>query len=251
MFKARFNKQNYYDPKGKFNNYDPGTMNRGRFNNADGNGGSMPGQHIKTAAPGNKMQINITMNNPTASNLTFEIWSFLNSCTRTLKTEYVNGDYAYIPQTSYEGIRAIAAGTDGTVGFNSVGNLIIRGAGPTPGPADTVATLSCKEIAYAALFEASGITPFEIAEFRYKSSNDAQKDEAIVYFQKTFSGGQSENNIVPRAYEKPTDMKENLINVDVAMSIGADKGVKTLVLAGQYVTLSLFIVGWTMQTLSE
>jgi len=224
--------------------YDPSLMRR---NNADGsiNAGEQ-GSSVKTAQPGNKMQINLSFNNATASNLTFEVWSFLDSVTRRRKLEYAVGNYLYIPQTSYEGILAISAGTNQTVGFDQNGDLIIRGLLANP-----VATLSCKEIAYASFFEASGITPFQVAYMRYKSSNDAQIDEPITYFQKSFSGGVLENKIDPRAYQLPTNFQDFLIDITVSFSIGIDKGVRMVVLAGQSVKLSLFIVSWTGQTLNS
>lgn len=240
MNKAQYNS---FDP----NNYDPTARRR---NNAD-NGGA-PGYNTQSAQPGNKMQVNLTVNNATAVDITFELFSFLDSFTRRLKQEYVpvaNPDYAYIPQTSYQGISAIAAGTDGTVGFDQIGNLVIRGAGPTPGPADPVATLSCKEIAYASFFEASGITAFDVAYFRMTTSNDAQIDETFTYYQKTFSGGVNENPISPRAYFKPTQFQDFTIDVTVSFSIGIDKGIRYVVLAGQSVKINLFIQSWTLQTL--
>lgn len=244
--KARFSRSNFFDPTNK---WDP-AINKSRFNSANGAASGMPARIIKTASPGNKMQVNVSLNNATAVNLTMELWNFINSFTLVQNLTYQQGNYQYIPQNSYEGIKRLAAGTDATVGFNAVGNCIIRGAGPTPGPADAVATISCKEIAYASFFQASGILDFEVSEFRYKSTNDAQKDEAIVWFKRTFSGGVESNTIVPRAYEKPTDQKENLINIDASFPVTTDSGIRTLVLSLQTVTLSLFIVGWTADTLT-
>lgn len=236
--------------KANFDTFDPDNYDPSRRNSANGNG-SPTGSYIKTAKPGNKMQVNLSFINAAASDLTFEAWSFIDSCTNRLKPDYATGNYAYIPQNSYEGISAIAAGTDGTVGFDQNGDLVIRGAGPTPGPADPVGSLKCKETAYKNFFLASGVTPFEVAYFRYKSSNDAQIDEPIVYFKKSFSGGIEENMIDPRAYQKPSNFQDFLIDVTVSFNIGIDRGIRMNVLAGQSVKLSLFIIGWTDQTLNR
>lgn len=230
-------------------NFDPDKWNpsmASKFNSANGDASSAPGSVIKTAQPGNKMQVNLTFVNATASLIMFEVWNFLNSFTRAQKLAYQVGNYLYIPQDSYEGIKAIAAGTDQTVGFDKAGDLIVRGL-----LADPKATLSCKEVAYAGFFQSSGIAAFQVAYMRYKASVDAQIDEVIEYFQDTFSGGSTKNTIDPRAYQKPTNFIETLIDITVSYSIGIDTGIRMKVQAGQSVKLALFIVGWTLQGLNS
>jgi hypothetical protein len=234
MNKSQYNS---FDP----NNYDPTARRR---NNADNSGSA--GYGTQSAQPGNKMQVNLTLNNPTASNLNFEMFSFLDSFLRRLKTEYVTGAYLYVPMSSYEGLRRTVANTGGTVGFTQDGQLCIRGLDTA---ADPVGTLVCKEIAYSSFFEASGITAFDVAYFRMTTSNDAQIDETFTYYQKTFSGGVLENPISPRAYFKPTQFQDFTIDVTVSFSIGIDRGIKYVVLAGQSVKINLFIQSWTLQTL--
>lgn len=232
----------------RFNTYDPairrpgGSMydpTLGRRNNA----GSImqPGSEIQAASPNNNMQINLEFNNATASNLTIEAFSFLKSMVRFQKLQYQVANYLYIPQTGYEGLLAINAGTNQTVGFNSLGNLVVRGL-----LVDPVATLSCKEFPYASLFEASR-DGFNVAYMRYKASNDAQIDEPIVWFQDTFSGGELVNKINPRAYQLPSNEIDTLIDIPMSFPIAADKGIKMTILAGQYVKLALFINSWTSQ----
>lgn len=229
-----------------FNNYDPRLSRRSTFdprmNNMNGN--NDPAYTTEQAAFGNKMQVSLIFNNATASNITFEAWNWIDSFLKYRKANYAVGNYLYIPQDSFEGISAIAANTDQTVGFDTDGNLVIRGLA-----ADPVATLTCKETSYRSFFDASGIVPFRVSGIRYKSTNDAQKDEKIVHFEKTFAGGVKENPISPRAFEKPTDEKENLIDIPVEFPIDVDKGIRMVVLAGQAVTLSLFISDWTNQSL--
>ena len=234
--------------KGPFDNFDPdmSTYDPRRRNNADGNGGTgAAGYTVQAAKPGNKMQVNLQFNNASASDLTFEAWNFLDSFMNRRKAEYVVAAFGYWPQLSYEGIQRVAADTGGTVGFDSNGSCSIKGANL----AAAAGTLSCKEICYKGFFEASAATPFEVAYSRYKSSNDPQIDEPIVYIQKSYSGGVMENPIDVRSYQKPTNQIETLIDITVGFTIGIDKGVRMKVLAGQYVKWSLFIVGWTNQTL--
>lgn len=225
-----------FDP----DNYDP---NLNAFNGANGNSGA--GSFTRAAKPGNKMQVNLTLTNNAAEDLTLELFSWLDSLVKRRKLEYVTANYLYIPQDSFEGLNSIVAGTDDVVGWDQDGNLVVRdGANPT-------ATVGCSEIAYRSFFDASGVTAFQTAYMRFTSSNDAQIDQPIIYFQKSFSGGIKENRISPRAYFKPTQFQNQTIDITVQFSIGIDKGLRTVVLAGQTVKLNLFIQMWTNQTLNS
>lgn len=228
--------RNSYDP----DNYDPTVA--GKYNNADGSGGAYATQEAK---PGQKMQVNITLANPTATNLMFEVFSYLDSMIRRKKAEYATGAFLYVPYLSFEGIIRYSGATDtgGVVGFDQDGNCLIFGANA----AAAKGKISCKEIAYASFFEASAVVPFEVGYIRYTCSTDPQIDETIVWFQKSFSGGVKENVISPRSFQKPTNNLEKVIDITAAFPIGLDKGIRTLVLAGESVRLALFIQLWTVQ----
>lgn len=234
-----------------YSTYDPSIGNRfdpsigAKINRATGDDGSAPGQNVVAAKPGQKMQINITLSNPTASDLTFELFSYLDSQFRRIKTEYVVGNYKYIPLSSYQGMQAVIAATDGTVGFSSAGDAEIRGI-----PANPVAKISCKEIAYNAFWAASGIIPFQVAYIRFTCGTDNQIDEVITWFQKSFSGGIQENRISPRAYFRPNQFQNRTIDITISFSIGIDSGIRQLVLAGESVRYALFIQMWTNQALN-
>src|SRR5690349_19603700 len=105
---------------GAFDNFDP--------NNYEGDGSAEVLQ-LASAKPGQKLQINLTLDNPTAVDLTFELFSYLDSCVRRRKAEYATGNWAYIPLLSHQGIAAVIATTDGTIGFDRDGNLAIHGDG--------------------------------------------------------------------------------------------------------------------------
>lgn len=240
MFKNLQNSAfNGFDPE--LNAYDPSAVNK--FNGATGNGDA--GTYTSDAKPGNKMQVNLTLGNPTATNLTFELFSYLDSQVRVTKAAYATGAFKYIPLLSFEGIAALVADTGGLVGFNATGDLEIWGAN-TAAPKGKI---SCDEISYASFFEASAVQAFQVAYIRYTCQTDNQIDKTITYFQKTFSGGVYENPVSPRAYFKPNQFQSKTIDITVSFSIGIDKGIRTLILAGESVRLALFIQSWTNQTL--
>ena len=229
-----------FDPQ-TANKFDPGVMNRA----TGGDAGS-----VQVAAKvGQKMQFNITLNNPTTQNLTFELFNYLNSMTRILNATYVVGNYKYIPFLTYEGLTAFKAATDhgGTVGFDQVGNLEIRG---DTSLADPSGTISCKEIGYSGLFEASAITPFNVDFIRFTCLTNLQIDQTINWFQKSYSGGVTQNVISPRAYFKPNKFQNFTIDITVSFTIGIDQGLSTILLPSENVRLAFFVTFWTKQAIS-
>lgn len=235
MQKAAFNG---FDP----DQYDPSIGNK--YNNADsGNAGSS----VQEALPGQKMQVNLSLSNPTAQNLTFELFQWLDSMTKRLKAEYVVSTYRYIPMISYEGIKLTAQNTTlGVVGWDQNGNCVIYGSTTA---ADPVATIGCGEIAYRSFFEASSITPFKVAYIRYTCNTQNQIDQQIAWFSKSYSGGTNENKISPRAYFRPNQYQSLTIDITVEFNINLESGLRHIVLAGESVRMSLFIQFWTDQSL--
>lgn len=239
------NSFNAFDPAmTRGSHWDPSVA--GRFNNADGDSGS--GSAVVAAAQGQKMQTNVSINNNAAVALTLEMWNWLTSFTRVLNPVYVSGNYKMIPLLTFEGLAATIAGTGGTVGFDQAGNLEVHGNDATPDPKPTI---GCQEVAYASFFEASSISPFQVAYFRYTVKTDAQIDNTIKWFQKTFSGGMTQNVISPRAYFKPTQFQDFVIDITVSFTIGLDSGIYLTVNSGENVRLSLFIEMWTVQGIGQ
>lgn len=228
-----------YDPN---NGYDPTLVHK--FNNANGNSAGAAGSSTQAAKPGQKMQINIKVFNNTARELTVELWNYLNSMLRVQNLAFISGNYSYIPQDSYEGIKAIGAGTDQTVGADKAGNVVVRGL-----LADPVMTVSCKEIAYASFFQASGITAFDVAWFRYTVTTNNQIDNIINWIQKSMAGGEKKNPISPRSYFDPNQFQPLTIDILTQFNIGIDKGLQVSILSGETITFALFIQNWTLQTL--
>jgi hypothetical protein len=197
-------------------------MNRRGFNNATGD---------------NKLQLNLSLVNATAALLTFELFSYLDSFLRRIKSEYVTGAFLYTPVLSIEGLQRAIADTGGLVGFDSAGNLDIIGANF----AAARGQISCDEISYHSLFAASAVMKFNVAFMRMTTTTDAQIDKAITYFQKSFSGGIKQNQISPRSYFRPNQFQSKTLDIMVNFPIEIDKGLKLDLLAGETVRLSLFI----------
>lgn len=230
-----------------FDNFDPALnqFDPSVANNANGDGA---GSTTVAAKVGQKMQFNVVLNNPTAQTLTFELFNYLNSYVKVLNQTYVKATYLYIPLLSYEGLFRFKQAVDhgGTIGFNDLGNIEIRG---DTAAADPTATISCKEIAYSGLFEASAVTPFKVDFLRFTCLTDPQIDENITWFQKSYSGGVQQNPISPRAYFKPNQFQNFTIDITVSFTIGIDKGLKTDLLPSENVRLAFFVTMWTDQTL--
>jgi hypothetical protein len=242
------NAYNGFDPaltrKGS-SNWDPSAA--GRYNNADSSS-SAPAGNVVAAAQGQKMQTNVSINNNAAVALQFELFNWLTSFTRVKNNVYTQGNYTFIPLLTFEGLAATIANTGGTVGFQSNGNLQVHGNDATPDPKPTI---GCQEVAYASFFEASSISPFQVAYFRYTVKTDAQIDNIITWFQRTFSGGMQQNVISPRAYFKPTQFQDFVIDITVAFTIGIDSGLFLTVNTTENVRFSLFIEMWTVQGIGQ
>jgi hypothetical protein len=242
---------NGFDPALTSNNrsnWDPSVA--GRYNNASGATASAgaSGASVVAASQGQKMQTNISFTNPAASTITIEMFNWLTSFTRVLNTTYVTGHYLMIPLLTFAGLAATIAGTGGTVGFQDDGNLQIHGLDSVPDP---IPILGCQEVAYSSFFEASSISPFQVAYFRYTVNTDAQIDNTIKWLQKTFSGGVTQNVISPRAYFKPTQFQNFVIDITVAFTIGLDSGLFVAANTTENLRFSLFIEMWTVQGIGQ
>lgn len=232
-----------------FDNFDPSLANgfdpalAGKYNNANGASGAAASQ-INQASPGQKMQFNVTLNNPTAVPLWFELFCYIDSFTDRLKTEYVNGTYLYVPLLSLEGLTRHAATHGGVVGFDQTGNLQIQG---DLAAAELSGTISCGQISYQGLLKASGITPFSISYIRYTCVEDHQIDQDVIYFTRSYSGGVTQNPVTPRSYFQPTQFQNFTLDLTVEMGIDIQSGIKTQLLAGENVRLALFVTTWSSQ----
>lgn len=201
---------------------------------------------VRTARPGKKLQLNISIVNATASTISAEIFSAFDSWATRLKPELVTGAYAMIPALSLEGIAALIANPTGggVVGFNSAGNLEVRG-----GVGDPKLTIGCGEYPYNSLFDSTKTLPFYVSYTRYTVSTDAQIDENISHFTRTFGGGVKSNLISPRAYFKPNQFQNKTIDILAPFPIDGETGLSIPTLAGENLRLALFIQRWGKNTL--
>lgn len=233
--------KNTYDP----DHWDPSM--KGTFNNADG--GAATGASSTTvvgAKPGQKMQVNLSMKNNSNVALTFELFNWMNSFTKILNPNYVTGNWHYIPLLSYAGLGLSASLYDGTVGFDDLGNVLIKGAHAVP---DGSGVIACSTNPYRAFYEASSIIPFSVSFIRMTFTSDEQIDNELIWFQKTFAGAYSENRVSPRAYFDPQQFQDLIVDVKAGFSVGIDAGVRVLVNAGENLRYSLFINYWTRQVI--
>lgn len=233
-----------FDPSQGSNNFDPAMS--GKYNNATGGAGGAASTLVQAKA-GQKMQFNITLNNPSAKNLWFEMFCFIDSFIDRLKTEYVNSTYLYVPLLSLEGLTRHSLTHGGVVGFDQNGTLQIQG---DLAAAEVSGTIGCGQIAYQGLQKASGITPFTINLIRYTCTTDEQIDNDLIYFTKSYSGGVTANPVTPRSYFKPTQFQNFTIDLPLIVGIDIQSGLKMLVNTGENVRLALFVSIWSDQVTS-
>jgi len=229
--------QNSFDP----DHFDPTV--RGSYNNADGGAANTT---IVAAKPGQKMQVNVSLQNNAAVALTFELFNWMNSFTKILNPAYATGNWAYIPLLTYEGLALSASQFDGTVGFDQVGNVQIKGHHAVP---DGSGVIACSTSPYRAFFEASSIIPFSVSMIRMTFTSDAQIDNEMIWFQKTFAGARTENRVSPRSYFKPNQFQSLIVDVVAGFPVGIDAGIQILVNPAENLRYSLFIDYWTRQTI--
>jgi hypothetical protein len=226
-----------------FDNFDPDNFDLDALDSFDPDNAT--GKKVASARPGAKMQINLTIYNPTTEKLTVELFSALDSVTSRLKSELVKGNYAMKPLTSLEGIiAAAAAGQPGIVGFDAAGDLVIHG-----NSGDAVAKVTCNEYPYKSLFENSKHSPFVVSKLRVSCQTDLQISNNITHFQKTMGGGVKENTISVRAHFNPTQYQGRIIDINQSFTISGEKGLLYPINAGETVELALFIQKWTKQSI--
>jgi len=208
---------NYYDPDG-----------------IDGASGGTT--QVNTAKPGQKMQINLTLNNPTASKITFELFNAYNSSVDILKPELVVGTYSRIPGLSFEGQAAYPNNIDI---YDQSGNLMIRGAAAAP-----VATIGCSEYPYKSLVDTTKVLGFKIVVIRVSVATQAQFANNIEYKLRTYAGLKVDNTINVRSYKRLINPAQLDIDVNAGVDITGEAGLYYPLEAGEAVQLGLYINKW-------
>lgn len=201
--------------------------------------------NFNNASTNQQLMLTLSVVNATAATLTAEFFSYIDSIVRRKKAEYVSGAFLYTPISSVEGLVRAIADTGGTVAFDQDGNLEVLGANN----AAARLTISCSNVSYAGLFEASAVIPFRVEYLRMTVTTDGQIDNDITYFSKSFSGGQKEITIPVRSYFRPNQQQTKTIDINASFDIGIDKGFRLSVLAGETIRLACFVTLFSPQTL--
>lgn len=239
--RAAFNSFNGYDPDGpdRFTQEDTVSTNYYDPDYADAPGGGTTA--VKQSRPGQKMQINLTLNNPTASKLTFDIFNAFNNSFVLYKPELVVGNYLRKPGLSFEGQAAYPNNIDI---FDQNGNGMIRG-----NAGDPVATIGCSEYPYSALLDTTKVLGFKIVVIRVSVATQAQFDNNVEYKLRTYAGLKIDNTINVRSYKRLINPAQLDIDVKAGVVITGESGLYYALEAGERVQLGLYINKWAKPTI--
>lgn len=211
-------------------NYDDGVadFDNETFNSYTGANKALP------MRPTRKASFDLTFVNSSAEALKVELFAALYSFTRRLRPELVSSaTVTLIPGLSNQGL---AAARVGTVNFNANGDLILTGAA-----AATALTVSCPQLSYSSLLEASSRFPFTIKAVRLTVQTPAQIDNEIVYFKKSFLGSSEQNTVSPRTSFRPDQFQSTIIDIPMDFQIDGQRGLEYKVNAGETVKWNVVI----------
>lgn len=221
---------NNFDP----NNFDPDAfdMNSNSLDPSNAMQAAMRKAPVNPAELGQGGQFTITVVNAQAGAVTVELFNFIKSIT-TANNPNVT---ALNPFTALD---VAAANANSLVFFDRSGNLVYRNAAPAD------CTISCKQIPYVALFKASSIFPLQIDRIRMTVTNDAQIENDIIHTVNSFLGLTKRNPISPRSFFSPNQFQSKTIDLVVNCRIDAEKGLETIVNAGETVTYNVYLRAYT------
>lgn len=197
----------------------------------------------EVARPGQKMQINITINNASAVKQKVELFSPFFSWSNVFKSEYIppaSPTYACIPSLSTQGLATIGVGT---IGYDQNGDLKKYGAALAP-----QVTVGCGEYPYISLMESIKTLPFRVTFMRIAVQTQNQLNNQIIHFTRTFSGGYKQNQINVRSYKKPTQFQNLEVDTKAPFLIDGEKGLQYDLEAAEVVQIGLFINRWSRPT---
>lgn len=229
---------NRYDPNypDRFTQEDTVSTNAYDPNYADAP--AQVGATTKTyvANPGQKMQINLTLNNPTAQKIIFDLFNAYNNAADIFKPELVVGSYSRIPGLSFEGQAAYPNNVDM---YDQAGNLMIRGNVALP-----VATIGCSEYPFKSLVETTKVLGFDIVVIRVSVATQAQFDNNLEYKLRTYAGVKLDNTINVRSYKRLINPAQLDIDVKAGVKITGESGLYYALEPGERVQLGLYINKW-------
>lgn len=205
-------------------------------------GETAPGSATRNevSRPGQSMQINLTLSNPTASKQKMEIFSPFYSWANVYKSGFAVAAYTVIPALSTEGLATIGVGT---VGYDQNGDLRKYGAAMAAS-----ASIGCSEYPYVSLQESIKTLPFRVTFLRIAVQTTAQLNNQIKHFTQTFAGGYKSNTINVRSYKKPTQFQNLEVDTKTPFLIDGEKGLEYSLEIGEVVQLGMFINRWSRPT---
>ena len=107
--------------------------------------------------------------------------------------------------------------------------------------ANITITMGVAGVPYEQLLQQSASEPFEIVKVRLSSSSTTQLDQSMT-FVKTDSNGQSaQTPITVTSYLSPDQFQNSLRDIDYRMQIDGNTHISYPILAGQSVTMSIYI----------
>jgi hypothetical protein len=239
-FYDKINQAGYENFEGvTMDKYDP-DMYDPDYADAPGAGGRTT--KVNNATPGQKLNINLTIDNATASKITVELFSALNNWMTSLKADLVVAAHTMIPALSTEGLGTVGVGT---VGYDQAGNAVVYGAAMAPS-----LTIGCGEYPYNSLVASTMILPFRNVFMRIAVETNAQLNNQVYHFTRTFAGGYQQNQVNVRSYKRPTQFQNLEVDVDAPFVIDAEKGLRYALEIGEVVQISMFINRWSKPALS-
>lgn len=173
-------------------------------------------------------QLNISITSTAATAQKIELFNSMRSITKCANSGITS-------LTPFAAKDRGAANLNGLIYFNELGDAVFQLA------AGTTVTISCKEIPYRALLDATMNSPFLVSKMRAVYSADAQIDEVLQYSSNSFMGKTQSDSINPRSFFDP--MQQQNLTVDIKQSVRVDResGIVYNVLAGANVRFTLFV----------
>ena len=182
-----------------------------------------------------RSSFDLIVNNAATVPLKLELFQYLNGMTVKQRTDFINGNYTYIPLDSFQG-HATGTNAAGTVGFNANGELEIRGAAGSGS-----LTVACQQFPYKGLLVSSGLEPFRVERIRMTPTTQGQLNNEIVHVERTFLGARRENRINPRQFFSPTQFQSLIVDITAPFVIDREKGLEITINAGETVQFNFTV----------
>lgn len=219
-----------------FDEFDPDNFDADTFDpdNATGKPAPIRSGVVK---PRTLANFTITIKNSSGSDQKVELFNYLRSyseVTNTTLNSYNVLNAALVTTTAKP-----LAWNQNVIYFDTNGNLIQQNSSN----AEEV-KITCKQIPYASLFKASGLFSFNVEMTKISFANDLSLDQDITIFQNTFLGKVNSNPVTPRTYFKDNQFQAKQVTIPVRYTIDAERGLSLTVLAGETLTLNLFVSGY-------